>query len=93
MGQHDRLYKTYQWKLRRNSQLQQHPLCHQCMTVHQRVTAATIVHHAVPHNGDRNLFFYGALVSLCKQCHDSDMQAIEKGGVPRPIIGIDGWPK
>jgi len=29
---------------------------------------------------------------LCKPCHDRDKQAIEKGGTPRPDIGVDGWP-
>jgi hypothetical protein len=29
---------------------------------------------------------------LCKECHDSDAQAIEKGGQPKQTIGVDRWP-
>jgi hypothetical protein len=55
-------------------------------------TLATIAHHLVPHRGDPVLFWSGELVSLCKECHDSDAQAIEKGGQPKQTIGVDGWP-
>ena len=92
MGQHNHLYQTKAWKLRRKAQLAQHPLCQQCRDAHQRVTQASIAHHVVPHNGDLNLFYRGELVSLCKQCHDSDAQRLEKGGAVRPTIGLDGWP-
>jgi len=74
------------------TQLRHHPLCQQCRDVHHRVTAASVAHHVVPHNGNLDLFNRGALVSLCKQCHDQDMQSIERGGTPRQTIGLDGWP-
>jgi 5-methylcytosine-specific restriction endonuclease McrA len=92
MGQHSHLYTTWKWRLRRKAHLQQHPLCQRCLDVHNRVTQATIAHHITPHNGDLNAFYRGALMSLCQQCHDSDAQSLEKGGVPRSTIGLDGWP-
>ena len=53
---------------------------------------ASIAHHIQRHHGNPELFWRGELVSLCKQCHDSDAQSIEKGGKPRRTIGADGWP-
>jgi 5-methylcytosine-specific restriction endonuclease McrA len=92
MGQYAELYNTKAWRRRRMQQLRQRPLCQQCANVHHRVTAATIAHHVVPHNGDIDSFYRGELMSLCAQCHDQDMQSLEKGGQLRQTIGIDGWP-
>jgi 5-methylcytosine-specific restriction protein A len=92
MGQHAELYNSWAWRRRRKAHLQQHPLCERCRVVHHRTTAACVAHHVTPHNGNLESFYHGALVSLCKQCHDSDAQLIEKGSEPRPTIGLDGWP-
>lgn len=74
----------------RERQLSLHPLCQHCMEVYSRVSRATVVHHATPHKGDKQLFFNATLVSLCKHCHDSDMQELEKSGSIH-IVGLDGW--
>jgi hypothetical protein len=55
------------------------------------VTAATVAHHAQPHRGDREKFWRGELVSLCEECHNTDAQIIERGGEPKPMVGVDGW--
>lgn len=49
------------------------------------VTAATVCHHVVPHRGDKRAFWDGPFASLCASCHDSDVQAIEKGGEPKVL--------
>jgi hypothetical protein len=55
------------------------------------ITAATVADHITPHRDDPHSFWYGELQSLCALHHDSDKQAIEKGGTPRRVVGIDGW--
>ena len=57
-----------------------------------KIKAANIADHVTPHRGDEALFWYGRLQSLCKQCHDSDKQAIEAGGKAKPTFSVDGWP-
>lgn len=86
------LYKTYRWQIIRAAQLQSEPLCKFCMDRGQ-VTAATVADHVEPHRGDEYKFWNGKLQSLCKQCHDSDKQRMERGSEPRAKIGTDGWPE
>jgi 5-methylcytosine-specific restriction protein A len=51
-----------------------------------------VVDHIKPHKGDQRLFWDKSnLQTLCKTCHDSKKQAIEKSGFHREI-GPDGWP-
>lgn len=46
-----------------------------------QVVAATIVDHVIPHRGDQQLFWDKSnWQSLCKHCHDSHKQRIEKSG-------------
>jgi len=46
------------------------------------VVAATVVDHITPHRGDMTLFWDKSnWQSLCKRCHDSHKQRLEKGGV------------
>jgi 5-methylcytosine-specific restriction endonuclease McrA len=43
--------------------------------------AATVVDHITPHKGDAALFWDPAnWQPLCKRCHDSTKQRLEKGG-------------
>ncbi|HHR5499154.1 TPA: HNH endonuclease [Klebsiella pneumoniae] len=45
------------------------------------VISATVVDHIKPHKGDETLFHNpDNLQSLCKRCHDSVKQRMEKGG-------------
>ena len=78
-------YSSQAWKLRRAHQLRIGPLCKRCGVL------ATVAHHVVPHKGDWCLFIEGELNSLCKRCHDSAEQMVEKRGYTNEI-GIDGWP-
>ncbi|MEY4427219.1 MAG: hypothetical protein RL535_1517 [Pseudomonadota bacterium] len=58
-----------------------------------QVTAASVVDHIKPHRGDMSLFADPSnLQSLCKQCHDSRKQAVERGGVVRFAFNTDGKP-
>lgn len=85
-----KLYNNKLWYVRRDNQLRSKPLCERCLS-EGRVTLATVVHHIIPHKGNRESFLKGALASSCKQCHDSIEQSIERIGYNKQI-GIDGWP-
>ena len=51
-----------------------------------------VVDHIRPHKGDEVLFFDPAnLQAICKECHDSRKQLIERHGFD-PTVGEDGWP-
>ncbi|QJQ03928.1 HNH endonuclease [Herbaspirillum rubrisubalbicans Os34] len=78
-----RLYGTKQWFRLRHHQLQKEPLCRFCLE-QKRVSAATLVDHIEPHRGVEEKFYDPAnLQSLCKPCHDSIKQQMEKSGVMR----------
>lgn len=50
--------------------MRSHSLCEHCIKV-DRITAATIVDHIVPHKGDMVLFWdHDNWQALCKPCHD-----------------------
>jgi 5-methylcytosine-specific restriction protein A len=70
----------YRWQKARAAYLKKHPLCvnHERMG---RVVAAVIVDHIIPHRGDKKLFWdVSNWQSLCKNCHDSYKQRLEKTG-------------
>ena len=56
-----------------------------------RVTAATVADHVIPHRGDPLLFWQGQLQSLCALHHNSSKRQIENKGFTNHI-GRDGWP-
>lgn len=91
MSKWSHLYNDVQWRKLRARQLRDDPLCRMCKARGQ-ITLATICDHIEPHKGDIEKFWAGPFQSLCKPCHDSDKQRIEKGGKPKPFIGLDGWP-
>lgn len=69
------------WQKARATYLKAHPLCAEHMRRGQ-VVAATVVDHIVPHRGDQQLFWDKAnWQSLCKRCHDSHKQRLEKSGI------------
>jgi 5-methylcytosine-specific restriction protein A len=70
-------YGQKAWKARRAAQLLAEPLCARCKPKGY-VVAATVANHKVPHRGDWVLFIEGELESLCKRCHDRDVQAEER---------------
>ena len=73
----------YRWQKAREGYLRKHPLCKHCMAQHPpRITLATVVDHDIPHKGDMALFWdSGNWQSLCKTCHDSWKQAMERGSL------------
>lgn len=74
------LYNTAEWKRLRRNQLQAMPFCALCFQLEIR-SPATVVDHITPHRGDKALFFDTEnLQSLCKICHDSTKQRLEKSG-------------
>jgi len=74
------LYNTKRWYRLRYHQLQKQPLCEFHLKRNQ-VVSASIVDHVTPHKGDDTLFHDpDNLQSLCKRCHDSVKQRMEKGG-------------
>ena len=71
-----RWYSCVRWKALRLTWLKLYPLCVRC----DKVNAATVVDHIVPHLGDATLFYDTSnLQSLCKRCHDIKTAA-EDGG-------------
>lgn len=85
------LYDTALWKRIRYNQLEAMPLCSYCLDQGHTV-AANIVDHIKPHKGDISIFYDLAnLQSLCKKCHDSHKQRLEKSGIVKGS-GINGDP-
>lgn len=75
---HQRGY-TVRWRRVRESYLRRHPLCVECEKK-DRITAATVVDHIIPHKGDHELFWNeDNWQSLCKTHHDIKT-AKEDGG-------------
>lgn len=64
------LYNTAAWARMRIRQLANSPWCADCLRsgIH---TPATDVDHIMPHRGDTDLFYRGALQSLCHACHSA----------------------
>lgn len=85
------MYNTNFWRVLRKAHLRKQPLCVLCKR-RGHVAAATVVHHIRAHKGNWELFKDpNNLQSLCKRCHDSDMQSAERRGYSTRI-GLDGWP-
>lgn len=73
-------YKTANWRRLRLSQLAREPLCRFCQSK-GIITAADTVDHKTAHRGNMVLFFDKSnLQSLCKSCHSSQKQRLEKSG-------------
>ncbi len=74
-------YKRTAWhgkNGRRLRQLALEPVCRMCPEWSKQ--AATVADHVIPHRGDHALFWFGELQSLCKLCHDSKKQRMERRG-------------
>lgn len=76
----DKSLYNYRWQQERKAFLAANPLC----VFHKKrnqVVAATVVDHVIPHRGDLDLFWDKTnWQALCKPCHDSYKQAIERSG-------------
>lgn len=91
-----KLYKTAAWKAIRPTILARDLYtCQRCGAIltqgRSRPTDA-VVNHKEPHKGDWGKFTDPEnLEAVCKQCHDSAIQAQERG--KRVTFGADGWPE
>ena len=75
------LYNTAEWKQLRLAQLRKEPMCAYCLVLGKYVSA-NVADHKKPHKGDLTLFRDpDNLQSLCKLCHDSAKQTLERSGV------------
>lgn len=86
----DSWYKTGRWQRIRRRQLETEPVCRMCLP---QPVLATVCDHIEPHRGDPQKFWRGPFQSLCAPHHNSAKQSEEKGGRPKPKIGLDGWPE
>ena len=58
------------WQKARVTYLRNNPLCAECYKI-DRLTAATVVYHIKPHQGNQELFWdHGNWQPLCESCHN-----------------------
>lgn len=89
--EHGWMYKTKVWRRIRDSHLSHNPLCAVCLEKGY-TRGAGVVHHMTPHRGLWSLFVDpNNLQSVCKSCHDGELQFVERRGYSN-VIGPDGWP-
>jgi 5-methylcytosine-specific restriction protein A len=68
---------TWAWTKARRVYLAAHPLCVMCSAA-KRVTAANVVDHIIPHEGNQELFWSEEnWQSLCRLHHDTTKAEIE----------------
>jgi len=89
------LYSTARWqKLRMSIIARDAAVCQMCRcltTTGRHDPRSAEVDHKLPHKGDAKLFFDPENVwTLCKRCHATDKQAIERGGAAK-LRREDGW--
>src|SRR3954454_5451540 len=77
-------YGKRRWKKRSARQLQQHPLCVMCLNK-GLVIPARVADHIKKHNGDPQMFWLGALQSLCAECLSSSKRELEAKGFVNDI--------
>lgn len=81
---------TWAWTKARKSYLAKNPLCVMC-TAAKRVTAANVVDHIVPHEGNQELFWDETNWQvLCKMHHDTDKAEQEGRHKVKAKFGTDG---
>ena len=91
-SEYTKWYKTAAWQKRRRAQLNTEPLCRECNRI-GILTPATVADHIERHSGDVAKFWEGELQSLCRSCHNSFKQRVEKSGrAYSTVVGLDGWP-
>lgn len=73
-----RWYAMPVWRQQiRPAQLAREPLCRRCRDRGEMVEA-TVVNHVIPHRGVWAAFIAGPFESLCKPCHDGEVQREER---------------
>ena len=84
-------YKGKRWQKMRAWQLTVEPHCRMCWQRGVRNLAVTDVDHIKPHRGNADLFFDPEnLQSLCRNCHSSIKQTLEKNETRGTLL--DGRP-
>jgi len=79
---------TWAWHKARNAYLRAHPMCVMCLPV---VTAADVVDHIIPHQGNQELFWSEEnWQSLCRRHHDTDKAEMEGRHKARAKFDSDG---
>lgn len=74
-------YKRAIWLRLRAQQLAKEPLCECCLIERDDVVGAEVVHHREPHRGVWERFVDpDNLASVCKPCHDGEIQRGERAG-------------
>lgn len=89
MGKFSNLYSLKAWRDRRADQLAREPLCRYCER-QGRTVEAKIADHIIPHRGCLDLFWFGALQSLCAS-HHSSVKAYEEINGYSNEIDEDGY--
>jgi len=72
-----RWYSLDVWRRIRLAQLSEEPFCRRCKS-RDRIVLAEVVNHVEPHRGNWERFVGGPFESLCKRCHDGEVQAEER---------------
>ena len=71
---------NYRWQQYRKQFLKNNPLCVECDKL-GKLTLASVVDHIQKHEGNKALFWDSDNhQALCKHCHDSYKQTLEKSG-------------
>lgn len=84
-------YSLALWKNLRLGQLRREPLCATCLLEYEEIRGAEVVHHIDPHRGDWAKFTDPEnLESVCKSCHDGEIQRGERAGWSDRGWYIDG---
>jgi 5-methylcytosine-specific restriction protein A len=90
LGPRQRGYSSL-WDRKAKDYRRRHPLCAMCRQRGSYALSAC-VDHIVAHKGNKELFWDEAnWQALCKNCHDSRKQSIEKLGYDKEV-GADGFP-
>jgi hypothetical protein len=83
-------YGKQRWRKRARHQLLIEPWCRLCEQ-HGIAKAAHAADHIEPHRGSYQAFWFGALQSLCDDCHNSPKRFEEHHGFT-PGTSVDGFP-
>ena len=70
----------HRWQQARKRFLDKYPLC-QCddCEKNNRLRTATVVHHIIPHKGNKALFWdEGNWMAMSKRCHDKHTATVER---------------
>lgn len=80
----------HKWRVDSREFRAENPLCVHCLAVN-RISAATVVDHVVPHKGDMRLFWDRSnWQALCETCHNRKTATEDKGTWLPPVVKAAG---